>query len=118
MMILKIYLIGLLGVLIFTIYRELSGKYKVLSTPVLMISILLYPIIFLYSLYEKIFPKRFVHYFDKTDTPYSQEWQPKRKYHKVWKRLKYKNFLGHKVIKIRWFDLFTIYDTKEVKEND
>ena len=116
MIILKIYLIGLLLVLIFTLYRELSGKYELISIPILLVCNLIYPIIFLYMLYEKMFPKRFVHYFDKTDTPYSQECQPKSKYHKVWKRLKYKIFLGHKVVKIKWFGLITIYDTKGVKE--
>lgn len=106
----------MLATLIFTWYRELSGKYEKLPAFVLIIGILLHPIVLLYALYEKIFPKRFVHYFDKTDTPYSQEFQPKSKYHKVWKRLKYKTFFGHKVIKIRWFDLITIYDKGKVEE--
>lgn len=113
MIILKIYLIGMLATLIFTWYRELSGKYEKLPAFVLIICILLYPIILLYMLYEKIFSKRFVHYFDKNDTPYSQEFQPKRKYHKVWKRLKYKTFLGHKVVMVKWFDLITIYKRGE-----
>lgn len=109
MIILQIYLIGLLLTLIFTAYRELSGKYEQISIPVLLICNLIYPIIFLYVLYDKVFPKRFVHYFDKEDTPYSQEFQPNKKYHKVWKRLKYNTFLGHQAVKIKWFGLITIY---------
>jgi hypothetical protein len=51
-------------------------------------------------------------YFDKIDTPYMQEFQPKKKYHVVWKRLAYKEFFEHKVIKIKLFGLFTIYNNK------
>ena len=80
MIILQIYLIGLLLTLIFTAYRELSGKYEQISIPILLVCNLIYPIIFLYALYEKVFPKRFVHYFDKQDTPYSQEFQPNKKW--------------------------------------
>ena len=114
-MILKIYLIGLVGTIIFTIYRELSGKYAKIYTLTLLLCNLIYPILLLYALYNKVFTKRFVHYFDKEDTPYSQELQPKRKYHKVWKRLRYKTFLGHKVIMIKWFGLLTIYKKEELK---
>lgn len=54
--------------------------------------------------------KIYKHYFDKKDTPYVQEYQPKRKYHTAWKRIRYKGFLGHKVVKIKLLGLFTIYD--------
>ena len=115
MIILKIYLIGLFFFTLFMIYRHFSGKYEVIPFYQEIIFTIFYPIILLYELYDRMFPKRFVHYFDKTDTPYPQEWQPKRKYHKIWKRLKYKSFLGHKVIKTKWFDLITIYKRGERK---
>jgi len=47
-------------------------------------------------------------YFDKKDTPFTLKFQPKRKYHVVWKRLAYGSFLGHKVIRVKLFGLFTI----------
>ena len=55
-------------------------------------------------------------YFDKRDTPYRQDFQPKSKYHKVWKRMPYKYFLKHKVIKIKLFGIFSIYK-KQLKED-
>ena len=53
-------------------------------------------------------------YFDKKDTPYRDDFQRNKKYHVVWKRQPYKTFLRHKVVKIKMFGLFTIYD-KEMK---
>lgn len=50
------------------------------------------------------------HYFDKNDTPYVQDYQAGKKYHTAWKHLKYRAFLGHKVLKIKVFGIFTIYD--------
>jgi len=47
-------------------------------------------------------------YFDKKDTPFSLKFQPKKQYHVVWKRNAYKSFLGHKVIKVKLFGLFTL----------
>jgi hypothetical protein len=47
-------------------------------------------------------------YFDKSDTPFIQTFQPRRKYHVCWKRVPYKTFLGHNVVKIKLFGLFTI----------
>ena len=49
-------------------------------------------------------------YFAKDDTPYNQWWQKHRKYHVVWKHFAYKAFLGHRVVKIKKYGLFTIYD--------
>lgn len=54
--------------------------------------------------------KIYKHYFDKSDTPYVQEYQAKRKYHTDWKHFKYKTFLLHRVVKIKVFGIFTIYD--------
>lgn len=54
--------------------------------------------------------KLYKHYFFKCDTPFKQSWQPKRKYHVVWKRASYFIFLGHRVAKIKFLGLFTIYD--------
>lgn len=56
--------------------------------------------------------KLYKHYFKKTDTPYIQEFQKRKKYHTVWKHYKYTRFLGHKVYKIKLFGIFTIYKGK------
>jgi hypothetical protein len=48
-------------------------------------------------------------YFDKKDTPYIQDYQPNKPYHTDWNRLPYTKFLGHKVVKIKLFGIFTIY---------
>lgn len=53
--------------------------------------------------------KIYKHYFNKTDTPYIQEFQKRNKYHTAWKNFAYKSFLGHKVYKIKLFGIFTIY---------
>lgn len=53
--------------------------------------------------------KLYKHYFDKSDTPYRESFQRKRKYHTVWKRGKYVIFLQHKVVKIKFLGIFTIY---------
>lgn len=52
-------------------------------------------------------------YFDKSDTPYKQEFQSSKKNHTVWKRQPYKMFLLHAVVKIKLFGLFTIYEPNE-----
>jgi hypothetical protein len=57
--------------------------------------------------------KLYKHYFDKADTPYLQTWQSEKKYHTVYKRVAYTEFLKHKVIKIKFLGLFTIYNLKE-----
>ena len=54
------------------------------------------------------------HYFKKTDTPYSQEWQKRKKYHIVWKHFAYTSFFGHRVYKIKLFGIFTIYKDEGV----
>ena len=53
------------------------------------------------------------HYFDKKDTPYVLEYQPRQKYHTVFKHFRYKKFLGHKVVKIKLLGIFSIYDTSK-----
>ena len=55
-------------------------------------------------------------YFDKSDTPYTDKFQPKRKYHVVWKRNPYKLFLGHRVIKVKLFGLFDITPKKTLTQ--
>ena len=57
-------------------------------------------------------------YFDKSDTPYVQNWQPKSKYHTVWKRCAYKRFMNHRVVKVKLFGIFTIYDITKKEEPD
>lgn len=47
-------------------------------------------------------------YFSKDDTPFNQLYQPKRKYHTIWKHYAYKSFLGHKVIKVKKFGIFKV----------
>ena len=54
--------------------------------------------------------KIYKHYFEKTDTPFVQEYQAKKKYHTAWKHLRYVRFMDHKVVKIKMFGIFTIYD--------
>lgn len=56
--------------------------------------------------------KIYKHYFDKRDTPFKWTFQAKKKYHTVWKRQAYTKFLGHAVIKIKLFGIFTIYQRK------
>lgn len=51
-------------------------------------------------------------YFDKKDTPFIETYQSKAKYHTTWTRLQYKKFLGHEVLKIKLFGLFTIYKNR------
>ena len=62
--------------------------------------------------------KKYKIYFDKNDTPYRAEWQAKKKYHAVWMRLPYKRLLGHKVVKIKLFGIFTIYDRSNEEQNN
>ncbi len=54
--------------------------------------------------------KLYKHYFDKSDTPFNQLYQKKRKWHTVWFRGKYRIFLQCKVIKVKFLGLFTIYE--------
>lgn len=53
--------------------------------------------------------KLYKHYFDKSDSPFVQSYQRKRKYHTSWKRGKYRIFLQCKVVKIKFLGIFTIY---------
>lgn len=115
---LYIYLIGLIAWTIFMIYRHFSGEYDVIPFYIEFIFTLIYPFIILWWIYDYLFPARYMHYFDKEDSPYRQDFQPKSKYHKVWKRNKYSDFLRHKTIKIKWFDLITIYKIKEVNKDE
>ena len=62
--------------------------------------------------------KKYKIYFDKDDTPYVADWQAKKKYHTVWKRLPYKRYLGCEVAKIKLFGLFTIYKRSKEQNND
>lgn len=48
-------------------------------------------------------------YFDKTDSPFLPEYQEKRRMHMARYRMPYKEFLKHKVKKIKYFGIFTIY---------
>ena len=54
--------------------------------------------------------KLYKHYFDKSDPPYRESFQRKKKYHTVWHRGAYRVFLRHKVIKIKFLGIFTIYE--------
>ena len=54
--------------------------------------------------------KIYKHYFNKDDTPFVNTYQPKKKYHTVWYRNTYDTFLTHKVVKIKLFGIFTIYN--------
>lgn len=47
-------------------------------------------------------------YFDKKDTPFTQDFQKHKKYHVVWKRRAYATFLGHNVLKVKLLGIFTI----------
>ena len=53
--------------------------------------------------------KPYKHYFNKSDTPYRQSFQRGKKYHTVWMRGRYRIFLQHKVVKIKFLGIFTIY---------
>ena len=57
--------------------------------------------------------KKYKTYFDKSDTPFKQEMQQKKKYHTVWFRQPYMVFLQHAVVKIKLWGLFTIYSPSE-----
>lgn len=75
--------------------------------------LILSPIIIFIKLIDEILPrKRYKTYFDKTDTPYAETFQANKKYHIVWKRMAYKTFLNHKVIKIKLFGFIPIYDSE------
>jgi len=52
--------------------------------------------------------KKYKTYFDKKDTPFHKTFQPKRKYHVIWKRYAYADFLGHKTEKVKLFGIFRI----------
>lgn len=49
-------------------------------------------------------------YFDHSDTPYREECQSKGKYDTEWKHLPYGYFLGHSVVKMKLFGIFTVHD--------
>ena len=54
-------------------------------------------------------------YFDHNDTPYREECQSKGKYDTEWKHLPYSYFLGHSVVKIKLFGIFTVHDKTRKK---
>ena len=54
-------------------------------------------------------------YFDHSDTPYKEECQCKGKYDTEWKYLPYRYFLGHSVVKMKLFGIFTIHDLTKKK---
>jgi hypothetical protein len=53
--------------------------------------------------------KLYKHYFDKSDTPFIPERQPKAKYHTVWMRKTYEKISNHKVYMIKFLGFITIY---------
>lgn len=57
--------------------------------------------------------KKFKTYLSKEDTCFEQDYQSKRKYHTLWCHLPYRTFLKHKVVKIKLFGIFTIYDVEK-----
>jgi hypothetical protein len=68
---------------------------------------------FWFSIHFNVRP--FKIYFDHGDTPYREECQYKGKYDIEWKRLPYRYFLGHSVVKMKLFGIFTIYDLTKKK---
>ena len=60
--------------------------------------------------------KLYKHYFDKTDTPFEELFQKNKKYHTVWYKGKYRIFLLHKVVKIKFLGIFTIYKLDKHRE--
>lgn len=54
-------------------------------------------------------------YFDHSDTPYREECQSKGKYDTEWKHLPHSYFLGHRIVKMKLFGIFTIYDRTKAK---
>lgn len=54
-------------------------------------------------------------YFDHSDTPYREECQAKGKYDTEWKHLPYRYFLGHSVVKVKLFGIFTVFDETKKK---
>ena len=62
--------------------------------------------------------KRYKIYFSKTDTPFVQDFQPKKKYHTAWVRLAYTRFLGHRVVKVKKYGIFTVFREREVKDGN
>ena len=60
--------------------------------------------------------KLYKHYFDKTDTPFEASFQKNKKYHTVWYIGKYRIFLLHKVVKIKFLGIFTIYKLSKHRE--
>ena len=94
--------------LAFSIYFMIKQIYilGVLNT---IITIILLPLLII------TFPiKQYKTYFDRSDTPFVQEWQSKRKYQIAWKRMPYTSFLGHKTVKVKWLGLITIHHNEEV----
>jgi hypothetical protein len=86
-----------------------------------LLAVLISPVIVLYNLWEIVKHntslKLYKTYFDKSDTPYVQTFQPNRKYHVVWKRCAYTMFLKHQVVKVKFLGLFTIYNKQEANPN-
>lgn len=106
-----IYFAISLSLTIYALFKtELSNKR--------LIGFLLFsPIIVLYLFLETIFDfKIYKIYFDKSDTPFRQDFQPNKKYHVVWKRNAYTKFLNHKVLKVKKYGIFTIYENEVNKD--
>ena len=86
------------------------------SISIIALFLIFSPIIIFIKLVDELLPrKRYKTYFDKTDTPYAETFQANKKYHIVWKRMAYKTFLNHKVIKIKLFGFIPIYDSEATK---
>ena len=105
-----IYILIYFGIsLLLTLYAIVKNDnipYKIF-----IVSLLFSPILLLIGQLEKLLDvKPYKIYFDKKDTPFKQDFQPNKKYHIVWKRMPYTTFLNHKVIKIKRFGIFTIYE--------
>jgi len=87
---------------------------ELLSYTIGALRVIMIPLWFVVIIFEKLSSKiRFYkHYFDRSDTPFIQDFQKGKKYQCVWKLGKYEVFLNHKVVKIKLFGLFTIYTRK------
>jgi len=85
---------------------------------IIVLFLIFSPIIVFIKLADGLLPrKRYKTYFDKTDTPYDKTFQTNKKYHIVWKRMPYASFFNHKVIKIKLFGIYTIYDITKGKKS-
>ena len=83
----------------------------------LLLLLLFWEVLLIYGLITSYVgsPRLYKTYFDKSDTPFRQDFQPTQKYHIVWKRAAYRTFLKHKVVKVKFLGIFTLFD-EGVKE--